>query len=286
MSLAMSLEIIPTDAAAGAEVRGINLAEPIGDNLFPALDQALSEYGVLCFRGQTLTPEQQMAATSYFGELAFNTFGQSHGLDGNPAIVVLSNVERNGKGVGVKGAGHKWHTDMCYTAKPPRGTVLYALEVPSQNGLPLGDTCFAATHAAYDALPDTMKQRLKGVRGRFDFAGRERNVPITQEQIDAFPPVTHPIVRTHPVTGRKCLYIMRDDCTGIEGLAQDEADQLIAALSDHIVRPEFVYRHQWQEGDFVMWDNCIVQHMAIQDYDLPHRRLIHRTTFEATEVPT
>ncbi|MEL0019397.1 MAG: TauD/TfdA family dioxygenase, partial [Rickettsiales bacterium] len=106
-----------------------------------------------------------------------------------------------------------------------------------------------------------------------------------QEQIDAYPPVTHPLVRTHPITGEKCLYVMRDDCTGIEGLEQDAADQLIAALADHITRPEFVYRHQWRPGDVLIWDNCTVQHKAIQDYALPHRRLMHRTTFAAEAPP-
>ena len=107
----------------------------------------------------------------------------------------------------------------------------------------------------------------------------ESAVPApTQEEIDRNPPVRHPIVRTHPSTGRKCLYVMRDDCTGIEGMEPDEAEALIAALADHIVKPAFVYRHQWRPGDVLMWDNCTVQHRAIQDYDMPQRRLMHRTT--------
>ena len=174
---------------------------------------------------------------------------------------------------------------MCYDATPPRGTILYAHEVPEKNGLPLGDTCFAATNKAYDALPDAMKASLAGRRAVFDFAARKRLNPITPEQIDRFPAVTHPVVRTHPVTGEKCLYIMRDDTTGIEGMEQEEADLLIAALADHITRPEFIYRHQWQAGDLLIWDNCTVQHRAIQDYALPHRRLMHRTTFADIRPP-
>jgi taurine dioxygenase len=168
---------------------------------------------------------------------------------------------------------------MCYTANPPRGTMLYAHEVPMQYGLALGDTCFANTAAAYAALPEDMKQRLEGVDAVFDFAGRKRANPITPAQIQAFPAVIHPVVRPHPITGRKCLYIMRNDCTGLVGVEDEEAQLLIAALADHIVRPEFVYRHQWQRGDLLIWDNCTVQHQAIQDYDLPLRRLMHRTTF-------
>ena len=108
--------------------------------------------------------------------------------------------------------------------------------------------------------------------------GRKRAFPPTQAEIDRYPPVTHPIVRTQPDTGRKCLYVMRDDCTGIEGIGRQEADALIAALADHIVKPTFLYRHQWRAGDLLMWDNCTVQHRAIQDYDLPQSRLMHRTT--------
>ena len=167
---------------------------------------------------------------------------------------------------------------MCYTARPPRGTMLYAHEIPDLHGLPLGDTEFASAAAAWDALPETMQQLLDGRRAIFDFRGRKRALPPTQTEIDRNPPVTHPIVRTHPRTGRKCLYVMRDDCTGIEGMAADEAEALIAALADHIVKPAIIYRHQWRPGDLLMWDNCTVQHRAIQDYDLPQRRLMHRTT--------
>ena len=281
----MTLDIIPTGAAAGAEIRGVDLTNTLDDNAYQTLNQALGEHGVIFFRGQSLSPEQHMALTLRFGALEPNTFGETHGLEGHPGIVLISNVEQGGREVGVKGAGDKWHSDMCYTAKPPRGTILYAHEVPAQDGLALGDTCFAATHVAYDTLPKAMKARLDGVRANFDFAGRKRLSPITQAQINAFPPVTHPIVRTHPLTGRKCLYVMRDDCTGIVEMDEAEADQLIAALADHIVRPAFVYRHQWQPGDLLIWDNCTVQHIAIQDYALPNRRLMHRTTFAATEAP-
>src|SRR5882724_7353276 len=123
-----------------------------------------------------------------------------------------------------------------------------------------------------------MKRSLEGRRAVFDFRGRKRALTPTQAEIDRNPPVRHPIVRTHPRTGRTCLYVMRDDCTGIEGIGPDEAEALIAALADHIIKPAFVYRHQWRPGDVLMCDNCMVQHRAIQDYDMPQRRLMHRTT--------
>jgi taurine dioxygenase len=124
---------------------------------------------------------------------------------------------------------------MCYTARPPRGTILYAIEVPELHGLSLGDTEFASAAAAWDALPDAMKRSLEGRRAVFDFRGRKRALTPTQAEIDRNPPVRHPIVRTHPRTGRKCLYVMRDDCTAIEGISLDEAEALIAALADHII---------------------------------------------------
>lgn len=281
----MSIETIPTDAPVGAEVRGVDLSQPLGDNIFGVVENAFNEHGVIFFRDQSMSPESLLAFTKRFGDLQFNVFGEDHGLDEHPGLVVISNIVEEGRNIGVKRAGQRWHSDMCYSANPPRGTILCAREVPQQDGLTLGDTCFAATHAAYDDLPDTMKERLKGSRAVFDFAGRERAQVITQEQRKRFPAVIHPLVRTHPYTGRRCLYVMRNDCTGIEDIDDDEAQRLIAALADHIVRPEYIYRHRWQEGDVLMWDNCTVQHLAIQDYDLPLRRLMHRTTFAAEAPP-
>jgi taurine dioxygenase len=274
----MSIEIIPTQAVIGAEIRGVNLAYPLDDVTFAAVENAYNTHGVIFFRGQSLTPPQQVAFTRRFGEIEFNIFGERWSVPGNPEIVVISNITEGNRSVGVRRAGENWHSDMCYVARPPRGTMLYAIEVPELHGLVLGDTEFASAQAAWEALPDSLRHRIEGRRAVFDFVARKRAVPPTQEEIDRNPPVMHPIVRTHPYTGKKCLYIMRDDCTGIEGLEQDEADALIAALADHIVKPAFVYRHQWRSGDLLMWDNCTVQHRAIQDYDLPQRRFMHRTT--------
>ncbi len=281
----MGIDIIPTDAPVGAEIQGVDLSQPLSDPDFATVENAFNEHGVVFFRGQSLSPDGLLSFTQRFGDISFNVFGEDHGLNDHPGVVLISNIEEDGRDIGVKRAGSRWHSDMCYTAMPPRGTILCAKEVPDQDGLVLGDTCFAATHTAYDDLPDAMKQRLDGCRAVFDFAGRQRAQIITQEQRERFPPVTHPMVRTHPKTGRKCLYVMRDDCTGIVGREEDEAQRLIAALADHIIRPEYVYRHRWQPGDVLIWDNCTVQHLAIQDYDLPLRRLMHRTTFAADAPP-
>jgi taurine dioxygenase len=274
----MPVAIVPTGGALGAEVRGVDLAQPIDDATFAVIERAYDTLGVIFFRDQRITPPQQVAFTRRFGEIEYNIFGERWSVAGSPEIVVVSNIAEDGRPIGVRRAGENWHSDMCYTARPPRGTILYALEVPDLFGLPLGDTEFASAAAAWDALPQSLRCRLEGRRAVFDFAGRKRAFPPTQAEIDRNPPVTHPIVRTHPRTGRKSLYVMRDDCTGIEGLAAEEAEALICALADHIVKPAFIYRHQWRVGDVLMWDNCTVQHRAIQDYDLPQRRLMHRTT--------
>jgi taurine dioxygenase len=274
----MAIQIIPTGAAAGAEIRQVDLAAPLDDLTFAAIERAYNEYGVIFFRNQKISPKQQVAFTRRFGEIEYNIFGERWSVPGNPEIVVVSNISEEGRPIGVRRAGENWHSDMCYAARPPRGTILYALEIPELFGLPLGDTEFASAAAAWDALPQSLQQRLDGCRARFDFTGRKRAFPPTQAEVDRNPPVIHPLIRTHPHTGRKCLYVMRDDCTGIEGMPGEEAEALIAALADHIVKPAFIYRHQWRAGDLLMWDNCSVQHRAVQDYDLPQRRLMHRTT--------
>jgi taurine dioxygenase len=279
----MSIEIIPTGAALGAEIRGVDLAKPIDDATFAMIERAYNEHGVIFFRGQQITPQQQVAFTRRFGEIEFNIFGERWSVSGSPEIVVVSNVTEDGRPIGVRRAGENWHSDMCYTARPPRGTILYALEIPDLFGLPLGDTEFASAAAAWDALPEPLRPQIEGRRAVFDFTGRKRAFPPTQAEIQRYPPVTHPIVRTHPFTERKCLYVMRDDCVGIDGMEREEAEALIAALADHIVKPAFVYRHQWRPDDLLLWDNCTVQHRAVQDYDLPQRRVMHRTTMGGAE---
>ena len=272
------MQIIPTNTAVGAEIRGVDLSKPVDAETFAAIDAAFNEYGVIFFRDQTLTPAQQMAFSRMFGEIERNMFSESWSVPGEPDMVVVSNITKDGKLIGAKRAGEAWHSDMCYTPRPPRGSMLYAQEVPELFGMTLGDTCFASAAAAYDALPEATKQQISDLQVVFSFRGRKRSYPVSEEQMNRLPDVQHPLVRTHPATGRKCLYVMRNDSTGIAGMAQDEAESLIAALADHIVRPEFVYRHRWRKGDVLIWDNCTVQHKAIQDYDLPQRRLMHRTT--------
>lgn len=281
---ATGIVIRPLGPVAATEITGIDLAQPLDGPVFAEIEAAFDRSGVIVVRDQKITPAQQIAFARRFGDIEVNYNSGKYGLAEHPEIYKISNITQDSKPIGSRRAGENWHSDMIYSAQPPRATMLYAIEVPELHGLMLGDTAFANVAAAFDALPETMKQHIDGVNGVFDFASRTRSEAPDAATVKRYPPVQHPIVRTHPATGRKCLYINRDDCTGIAGLPDEAAEALVVALSDHVIKPEFVYRHQWREGDVVMWDNCTMQHKAILDYDLPQRRLMHRLTI-AGSVP-
>jgi len=269
-------------AVAGTEITGLDLATPLDEGTFAEIEATFDRSGVIVIRDQRITPAQQLAFGRRFGDIEINYHSAKYGLPEHPEIYKLSNITKDGKPIGSRRAGENWHSDMIYSPRPPRATMLHAIEIPELHGLTLGDTAFANAAAAYEALPDSMKRCIEGLKGVFDFTGRKRGEAPDPATVQRYPPVEHPIVRTHSRTGVRCLYINRDDCTGIVGLPHDEAEALIVALSDHVIKPEFLYRHRWRRGDIVMWDNCTVQHKAIIDYDLPQRRLMHRLTIAGT----
>ena len=280
------IEVVPTGKALGAEIRGVDLAETIDDAGFRQIDDAFNEHGVIFFRGQKLTEEQQIRFARRFGELEINV-NTEYGLKGHPEMLLLTNAVENGRHVGLADAGITWHTDMSAYSRPPRCSLLYAREIPfGANGVALGDTIFTSTAAAYDALPQATKDKLAGRRATHSYLAKMNarkaavglTRTITQDHLDKTPPVAHPVFRTHPVTGRKCLYVTEGECTAVEGLSEQEALALISELHAHLIRPEFQYRHKWKPGDLLMWDNCTCQHLAVQDYKLPQRRLMHRVT--------
>lgn len=280
----MTIEVRPTGAAAGAEIRGIDLARGLDTAAFAPIQAALDDHGVIILRDQNLTPEQQIAFSRHFGELEVNFHAKRFGISGSTEIYAVSNIVEQGRPIGTRRAGETWHTDMSYARCPAKVTMLHAVEIPVLHGLALGDTAFANAAVAWDALPMAMRDQIRDLRGRFDFRGRKRSSPVTEEDIARYPPVEHPIVRSHPRTGRQSLYVAREDCTGIIGKDDRAGLALIEALADHIVHPSFIYQHKWRVGDVVVWDNCTVQHRAVQDYDLPQRRLMWRTTVKG-EVP-
>lgn len=275
------IEIVPTGAPVGAEIRGVDVAGGIDDATFAEIDAALNEHAVIFLRDQRITPQQQVDFSRRFGEIEINAFSK-YALEENPAVLVVSNIRENGNDIGYADAGSHWHSDMSYTAKPPRLTMLYAVEVPHRDGMPLGDTWFASAVAAYDDLPDAMKRTLDGKRAIHRFAAKERGVKkpvqLTPEQIARHPDVSHPVVRRHPATGTKALFLRKGECIGIEGMPDAEALPLIEALSDRITSERYIYRHRWKVGDLLIWDYALVQHWAPRDYEWPDRRMMLRTT--------
>jgi taurine dioxygenase len=250
---------------------------------------------VVIIENQQLAPQDQLAFTRRFGKEVRYPL-EDFQLSGFPDVLVVSNVLENGKQIGLADAGRLWHTDMIFTEAPPRCSLLYALEVPSRDGEVLGDTLFASTAAAYDALPEATKRRIDGLKTINSFRRyverRHREAEAVRPEAtgqavrdkhqNAHPDIVHPLVRTHPTTGRKCIYIADGTTVEIVGWSQAESDALIGELLAHCTRPEFVYRHRWQVGDVVIWDNCASIHQAIGDYELPARRRMHRTTVEGT----
>jgi len=278
----MPIPVTKSSAACGAEI-GFDLSRPIDDATFAEIERLFHDNIVVCFRGQTISAAQHIAFSRRLGELEIHIV-KKYLLPGSPEILLISNVrDEAGEHIGLADAGFTWHSDTSYRRQPSRCSLLHAKEVPHQDGQPLGDTVFANTIAAYEALPDTMKRRLDGLQAIHRYSERRRieNSPrpkLTAAQLAETPDIAHPIVRTHPYTGRKALYITAGECVGIVGMADDEAVDLIAELDAHCVRPEFLFRHRWRVGDLLMWDNAACMHLAICDYALPRRRLMHRTT--------
>jgi len=293
VTISSSFEVRRTAGAAGAEIVGVDLASALDERIFSEIERVYNSNPVVVVRNQNLTPAQQVAFGRRFGELEIHVL-KHYLLRGHPEILVISNIrDDRGDLIGLADGGRVclWHTDMSYLASPPRGSMLHALEVPMhEDGTALGDTLFADTAAAYEALPQTMKTKLQGLKAihrmtkGYDDEDKasDQRVAYTEEQRRENPERAHPIVRVHPASGRKCLYINKLCVVGIEGMPQAESDPLLEQLYAHCTRPEFVYQHRWRKGDLVMWDNCVAQHRATMDYALPQRRLMHRTTLAGT----
>jgi taurine dioxygenase len=279
----MPIPVTKSGAALGAAI-DFDLSRALDDANFAEIERHFHDNIVVCFRGQHLSNERHIAFSRRFGELEIHIV-RKYLLPGYPEILLISNVRNEaGEHIGLADAGFTWHSDTSYRRRPSRCSLLYAREVPhAADGTVLGDTVFASCIAAYDALPETMKRRLAGRRAIHRYSERRRieNSPrpkLTAMQLAETPDILHPIVRTHPYTGKKALYVTAGECIGIEGMPDDEARDLIAELDAWCVRPEFLYRHKWQVGDLLMWDNAACMHLAICDYALPQRRLMHRTT--------
>jgi taurine dioxygenase len=286
---AEAFKVRPSDTKVGAEIQGLDLSAPLSDGVFREVAAAFDRHAVIVFRNQRLTPEQRIAFSKRFGPLQINVRSEFNN-PGHPEVYTVSNIVRDGKPIGSGDAGRYWHSDLCYLPKPTRASLLYAIEVPARDGVTLGNTLFASTCASYEDLPATMKQRLEGLRAvnsynaMFERKANEFGVrpKLTDAMAQKFPDdAIHPVIRTHPITGRKCIYVCEGYTTHILDIPEDESRELLAYLYAHIVKPEYVYRHKWQVGDLLMWDNCAVQHLAIFDYAPLHRHM-ERTTVEGS----
>ena len=280
--------VVPFESALGAVIEGLDLSQPIADDVFAMLRAAYAEHSVLVFRDQRLEPDAQIRFSKGFGTLAVHVVAK-YLLPGHPEIFRVSNIVENGQRIG--GSGEFWHTDLSYVAEPSRGSLLYAVEVPTApDGTVLGDTQFASTAAAYEALAPDMRERLVGLVGIHRFGDiyaqvgktRDGTTALTAEQKARTPDVTHPVVIRHPVSGRRSLFVNQGFTIGIVGMPEDESGPLLQTLFAHMTQPRFLYTHRWQLGDLVMWDNWATIHRAMGGYTAEQRRLMHRTTLDAT----
>ena len=265
----------------GVEIEGADLAGALDDTTMNEILTLLNHNGVAVMRGQKLGIEQFMGFGRRIGPLAVHSLRQ-FSKPGFPELMVNSNIIEDGKPVGLADGGQHWHTDGAYLEKPYRATILYAVEIPIEHGVALGDTMFASTSAAYDALTPDMKDRLSTRRGVHCHgvarAKKAKSLALDAEQQAVLSnSVEHPAIRTHPYTGRKCLYVNPGSTLRLTDTDEDESDRLLATLFEHVSQPQFIYRHKWRAGDVVMWDNCSTQHCAVGDYQLPLRRLLYRT---------
>jgi taurine dioxygenase len=271
------LDVHPLSGTTGAEIGGVDLGQPLSDATIEGIRGVLAEYGVVVFRDQTLTPEQHIAAARRFGEININRFF-AH-ADGHPEIALVSKEPDQ-----VDNIGGGWHTDHSYDDRPALGSMLYAREVPPSGG----DTLFASMYAAYDALSDGLKQTLSGLRAvhssrhvfgveRPGMKGRIGNSELaTQDAI-------HPVVITHPDSGKQALYVNPGFTLRFDGWTAEESLPLLRYLYQHAARPEFTCRLRWRNGSLAFWDNRSTWHYALNDYH-GQRRMMHRITIEGVPL--
>jgi taurine dioxygenase len=281
-----SLEIIPTGAALGAEVRGVDLTS-LDDRQFAALRDAWYQHQVILLRGQTLDDQDLIAFSRRFGDLDWAPVQETgrRFVEGLPEIYIVSNVKQNGEPIGSLGAGEAvWHTDMSYLEKPPMASTLYALEVPPSGG----NTSFCSMYAVYQSLPPELKRRIASLKikhdGTYNSGGFLRQGVTPTDDPRTSPGALHPLVCTHPDTGRQMLYLGRRRNAYLAGLELAESEALLDELWRFVERPEFKWEHVWRVGDLVMWDNRCTMHRR-DPFDDATRRIMHRTQIKGAASP-
>jgi len=274
------LSIEPSGQILGADVRGLDLKQPLSQPNLAALLRALGDYGVLRFPGQLISAWEQKRFAECFGELQIMSASKFFEA-GVPEVLILSNVRNNGVAIGKSDAGQFWHTDMTYNRVVGFVNVMVAHAVPQRDGKPLGATEFANTRAAYDDLTGDIKARLADARAIHDLnktwqemADRGSRAPLTEEQRRKFPPVSHPVFLKHPITGRMVIYVNPSHVVKIEGMSDQESRQTLAYLYEQVLQPKYRYTHRWTVGDVLLWDHLSTWHNAVADYSPDEHRLI------------
>lgn len=268
------IEVKPLGGTIGAEISGVDMSQPLGNQLFQEVHDALIENQVIFFRGQDVTPAEHVAFARQFGTLQVHPLVPH--LEDHPEVLVLESME------GKRTAANAWHSDVTFDTEPPLGSILLAREVPDRGG----DTLWADMYAAYEALSPSMKRYLEGMTAvhnagfaQFEktFEKGDGRAGAVKEEKHTIPSSEHPVVRTHPETGRKALYVNSIFTERLRGVTRKESRAILDYLFDHLQTPEFTCRFHWEKNSVAFWDNRCTQHYAIADYGGSHR-LMHRVT--------
>ncbi|MDF1722390.1 MAG: taurine dioxygenase [Minwuia sp.] len=270
------IEVKPIAGALGAEISGVSMAEPMGNQVFQEVHDALMAHQVIFFRDQNVTPAEHVAFARQFGTLHIHPYAPS--LEGHPEVLILKSSREN------RSSASAWHSDVTFQEEPPLGSILLARQVP-ENG---GDTMWANMYLAYEALSASMKRYLEGMTAlnspgkaafekAYDKEISDGDKGGIRAERSSLAPVAHPVVRTHPVTGRKALYVNSIFTQKLEGVSSMESKAVLGYLFDHLKRPEFTCRFRWEKGSVAFWDNRCTQHYAIADYGDATREM-HRVT--------
>ena len=282
MTQASKVQIEPLSDLMGAEVRGVDTSQPLGGSVLSALQQAMLDFHILVFREQSLRTDEQIRFSEYFGPLESHVIRLANGKP-PPPVHVISNLDAAGQPTSkpFSHGNYFWHTDKSYHAAPSLATLLHAVELPPEGG----DTEFANMHAAYAALDPTLKNEIAELKLVHSWEASRINTgnrPATEEEKRDRPPVTHPLVRTHPDTARKSLYL-GTHVSHVVGMEPEASRTLLEKLQGFATSSRFLYRHRWQPGDLVIWDNRSLLHRAISNFDMDrYRRILHRTVVKGS----
>ena len=267
----MAITVTPLSEAIGARIEGVDLSRELDAATFGAIRDALFDRSIIVVPDQTLDENDQERFCRYFGELEMVRSGEA--TSDRPAVLMITNATDTGRPTALEDGEMMFHYDQCYYENPALGSTLYAIEVPDEGG----NTLFANCRLAYEALDESWKARLDGLRA-LHYYDYQRDPTLRPSTVNPDAPQwVHPVVRTHPETGRKAIYVNRLMTLWIEGIDRDESDEILDFLFDHIEKPEFVYEHVWTVGELIMWDNRCSAH-ARTWFSPDKRRMMRRVT--------